>query len=179
MALQDISRVEAFKTEAQRKIDRCSKIFPKERSTGSSLTLSTRITIRKLNSRSRRSRWDDPALLETPFKATVDILQAHMGKAVGIMIYHNRTGMFVDTLGTFDIPAARIAPIVNDFTQLMECNRFIDGHVERIRESGMAVVCGWEAIRPSSPCFSTSHRPCSTGRSSACTTTLRLPMNPN
>ncbi len=142
MAIQDISRVEAFKAEAQRKIDRLLDDFAKGKINREQFNAVYAHHNQKIELAQQAMLMDDPELLETPLKATVDILQAHMGKAVGIMIYHNRTGMFVDTLGTFDIPAARIAPIVNDFTELMECNRFIDGHVERMGDSDWLLFVG-------------------------------------
>ncbi len=57
-----------------------------------------------------------------------------MGKATGLMIYHNKSGMFVDTLGNFDIPSGRIASILNDFSQMMEEERLIDRRVEHVGE---------------------------------------------
>jgi hypothetical protein len=64
--------------------------------------------------------------------ATIAIRQQHMGKAIGLVIYHNRSGMLVDTLGEFDVPPARIAPILNDFSLLMESNERIERRVEKV-----------------------------------------------
>src|SRR5262245_5016363 len=56
---------------------------------------------------------------------TIAIRQAHMGKAIGLVIYHNRSGMLVDTLGDFPISPAHIAPVLNDFTLMMQSEKLI------------------------------------------------------
>lgn len=63
---------------------------------------------------------------------TIAIRHAHMGKAVGLVIYHNKSGMFVETLGQFDVPPSRIAPTLNDFSTLMDTKRLIDRRIEKI-----------------------------------------------
>ncbi len=63
---------------------------------------------------------------------TIAIRTSHMGKAIGMVIYHNKSGMFVETLGAFDVPPSRIAPTLNDFSTLMDTNKLIDRRVEKI-----------------------------------------------
>jgi len=63
---------------------------------------------------------------------TIAIRTAHMGKAMGLVIYHHKSGMFVETLGTFDVPPSRIAPTLNDFSMLMDTNKLIDRRIEKI-----------------------------------------------
>lgn len=65
---------------------------------------------------------------------TLHVRNVHMGKALGLAIYHHRSGRLIDTLGVFDVPMARIAPTLNDFTRLMESKRLIDRRVERIAD---------------------------------------------
>lgn len=65
---------------------------------------------------------------------TIHIRQAHMGKAVGLIIYHNKRGTLIDTLGEFDVPVTITAPVLNDFTSLMQTNQFIDRRVQQIGE---------------------------------------------
>lgn len=65
---------------------------------------------------------------------TIGIRQAHMGKAIGLIIYHNRSGRFVETMGTFDVAPARLAVTLNDFTQLMDAGKMIDRRTEKIAE---------------------------------------------
>ncbi|NWG16469.1 MAG: hypothetical protein HXY41_07520 [Chloroflexi bacterium] len=64
--------------------------------------------------------------------STIAIRDAHMGKAIGMVIYNNRTGMLVETLGDFDVPPAKLAPILNDFTLLMESGRLVEREVRAI-----------------------------------------------
>jgi hypothetical protein len=49
---------------------------------------------------------------------TYAVRQAHMGKAVGLLIFHNASGTLIETLGHFDIAPASIAPILNDLSLL-------------------------------------------------------------
>jgi hypothetical protein len=64
--------------------------------------------------------------------ATVAVRDALMGRALGLVIYHNRSGVTVETLGDFDVPVTRIAPILNDISAMMESKRLIDRRVEKV-----------------------------------------------
>ncbi|GIL09231.1 MAG: hypothetical protein BroJett033_7420 [Chloroflexota bacterium] len=59
-------------------------------------------------------------------QTTIAIKQEHMGKALGLVIYQNRTGVSVETLGDFDVSAFVISPVLNDFTRMMEAQRLIE-----------------------------------------------------
>jgi hypothetical protein len=63
--------------------------------------------------------------------STVAVRDAYMGKAVGLMIYHNQSGTVVDMLGDFHIPVQRIARVLNDFSLMMDTNEYLDYSVER------------------------------------------------
>lgn len=63
---------------------------------------------------------------------TIAIRTSHMGKALGLVIYHHKSGMFVETLGQFDVPPSRLAPTLNDFSLMIETNKLIDRRVEKI-----------------------------------------------
>lgn len=59
-------------------------------------------------------------------QSTIAIRQEHMGKAIGLVIYQNRTGVSIETLGDFDVSAFVISPVLNDFTRMMESQRLIE-----------------------------------------------------
>ena len=65
---------------------------------------------------------------------TFAVRQAHMGKAIGLLVYHNKSGLLLDTLGQFDIPTERISPILNDFSLMMEARVMVDRRVEKLAE---------------------------------------------
>ncbi|RMF81677.1 MAG: hypothetical protein D6737_04280 [Chloroflexi bacterium] len=65
---------------------------------------------------------------------TVVIKEEYMGKAIGMMIYHNKTGRFVETLGEFDIATTVLAPTLNDFSEMMERRKLIDRKVMKVSE---------------------------------------------
>ena len=76
---------------------------------------------------------NEPADENTP-GATIAIRHAHMGKALGMMIYHNKSGTFVDTLGDFDVETSALAPTLNDFSLMMDAGEFIDRRVLKQRD---------------------------------------------
>ncbi|NJL57581.1 hypothetical protein HC928_22470 [bacterium] len=66
---------------------------------------------------------------------TIAMRDALMGKAIGLLIYHHRSGTVLETLGNFEMPVTRIAPILNDFTLMLDSGRHIDHRVEKMDES--------------------------------------------
>jgi hypothetical protein len=63
---------------------------------------------------------------------TVAVKESLTGKAIGLVIYHNRSGTVVDTLGNFEVPVSRISGILNDFTLMMQSSKLIDRRVEKV-----------------------------------------------
>ncbi|MDX2161729.1 MAG: hypothetical protein SF162_10420 [bacterium] len=63
---------------------------------------------------------------------TIAIRASFMGKAIGLVIYHHKSGMFVETLGQFDVPPSRIAPTLNDFSLMTDAGKLIDRRIEKI-----------------------------------------------
>jgi hypothetical protein len=57
---------------------------------------------------------------------TIDILHATKGRAVGLSLYHHRSGTTLETLGTFQIPPEVVAPVLNDFSLRIEGRQFIE-----------------------------------------------------
>lgn len=64
--------------------------------------------------------------------ATVAIMESRMGKALGVVIYNNRNGTTVETLGDFDVPPSRVSAILNDFTMLIETGKAIEHRIEKV-----------------------------------------------
>lgn len=64
--------------------------------------------------------------------STVAIKEQHMGKAIGMTIYNNRSGTLLETLGDFEVPPAKLAPILNDFSLLMESGKLVEREVRKI-----------------------------------------------
>jgi hypothetical protein len=65
---------------------------------------------------------------------TIAIRDAYMGKALGLLIYHNHSGKVLETLGEFPIPLPTIKPTLNDFTKLMVEGEFIERRIMKIGE---------------------------------------------
>jgi hypothetical protein len=58
--------------------------------------------------------------------STIAIKQATTGKALGLAIYHHRSGIIIETLGNFDVPSEVISPVVNEFSHKLEAREFIE-----------------------------------------------------
>jgi hypothetical protein len=70
--------------------------------------------------------------IATDGQSTIAVKEAHMGKAVGMVIYNNRTGTLLETLGDFDVPPTKLAPILNDFSTLMQGGKLVEREVRKI-----------------------------------------------
>lgn len=64
--------------------------------------------------------------------STLAVKEQHMGKAMGMVIYSHRTGTLLETLGDFDVPPAKLSPILNDFSMLLESGRMVEREVRMI-----------------------------------------------
>lgn len=73
---------------------------------------------------------------------TIALRQEHMGKAIGMTIYQNRTGVSIETLGDFEASPFVIAPVLNDFTRLMEAGKPIEQRVEMLAEKSWLLFTG-------------------------------------
>ncbi len=134
MASQDARKIEAYKEETRQKIESLLEEFAQGKINREQFNAVYAHHNAKLRLADEALHQNDAALVQGRQGETVGIRQAYMGKAIGFLIYHNKSGMFVDTLGMFDIPPSRIAPILNDFSTLMQGSSLIDRRVEHFSE---------------------------------------------
>jgi hypothetical protein len=64
--------------------------------------------------------------------STLVVKEKHMGKAVGMTIYNNRSGTLLETLGDFDVLPEKLSPILNDFTLMMDSGKLVEREVRKI-----------------------------------------------
>jgi len=57
---------------------------------------------------------------------TVAIRSATRGKAVGLGVYHHRSGTMVETLGSFDVPPGVMSGVLNEFSDRLERRELIE-----------------------------------------------------
>jgi len=127
-------KVQQFKAEVQSKIETLLNEFANGKVSREQFQALYTHQSLKLQLAEEAIRADNDGMIDGSQGQTISIRQSHMGKAIGLMIYHNKTGMFVDTLGAFNVPSAHIAPILNDFSMLMDANRPIDRQVVKVGE---------------------------------------------
>ncbi len=73
---------------------------------------------------------------------TIALRQEHMGKALGMSIYQNRTGVSIETLGEIEVSPFVISPVLNDFSRLMEAGKPIEQRVEMLAEKSWLLFTG-------------------------------------
>lgn len=61
-----------------------------------------------------------PLTMQTNTGETMALKQAHMGKAIGMLIYHNKSAALIDTLGAFEGGSALLHPLRADFALALE-----------------------------------------------------------
>lgn len=66
--------------------------------------------------------------------STIAVRDAHQGKALGLMIYHNKSESIIETLGNFDLPMIFIQPLLQQFTAAIAENKFVDHEIEKISD---------------------------------------------
>ncbi|MEP6985532.1 MAG: hypothetical protein ABI970_08035, partial [Chloroflexota bacterium] len=74
--------------------------------------------------------------------ATIAVREAHMGKAVGMTIYNNRSGTLLETLGDFDVSPEKLSPILNDFTMMMQSGKSVERETRKISAKQWLVFAG-------------------------------------
>jgi hypothetical protein len=67
-------------------------------------------------------------------ESTIAVKAQHMGKALGLTIYHNRTGAAIETLGQFDISAFVVSPILADLRQHLADDSAIRPRAQRMQD---------------------------------------------
>lgn len=75
-------------------------------------------------------------------KSTIAIKQEYMGKAVGVSIYQNRTGVAIETLGNFDVSAFVISPVLSEFSRMMEKAEAIPPRTEKLKDKRWLLFTG-------------------------------------
>ena len=68
-------------------------------------------------------------------KSTIAIKDEHMGKAIGLRIYHNKNGAVIETLGDFDVSAFVISPVLAEFRHLAAGEKLIRPRAEKIEDN--------------------------------------------
>lgn len=128
------AKAEAFKTEVQKKIQGLVAEFAE----GKISREQFQVLYERYNSQVAITEYalmsgnPDAVAIAQGGPPTIAVKESLMAKAIGLGIYHNKSGTMVDTLGNFDLPVTRIAPTLNDFTHMMQVNKLIDRRVQKI-----------------------------------------------
>lgn len=86
---------------------------------------------------------DEQVLQDVPGgQSTIAIKEAHMGMALGMTIYLNRTGVAFETLGDFDVSAFVISPILNEFRRHIADGKVIRPRAQRLEDKRWLLFAG-------------------------------------
>lgn len=75
-------------------------------------------------------------------QSTIAIKNEHMGKAMGMVIYQNKNGACIETLGDIEVSAFVISPVLNEFSLLMEAGKEIEPRVVKLEEKRWVLFTG-------------------------------------
>lgn len=137
MSSDPMSKAKAFKEEVEAKIQKTVQEFAEGKLSREQFQLvyaryTEQLTIATMALMSGETgKIDD---VKSDGTSTIALKTASQGKAMGLMIYYNKTGTILETLGDVSVPIGVIGPILNDFSMLMEENQRVERQVKKIQE---------------------------------------------
>ncbi|MBZ0299530.1 MAG: hypothetical protein K8J31_07320 [Anaerolineae bacterium] len=66
--------------------------------------------------------------------STLTIKDEHMGKALGLRIYHHHSGACIETMGEFEVSAFIVSPVLTEFRYQLSIGQLIRPRVEKLKE---------------------------------------------
>jgi hypothetical protein len=63
---------------------------------------------------------------------TVMVKDEYMGKAMGMLIFHNKSGTALETLGEFDVALSKIMTTLNEYSFKMDAGEFVELKTEKV-----------------------------------------------
>lgn len=85
---------------------------------------------------------DESAMRQAQDGASIAIRAEHMGKAMGLVIYHNKTGASIETLGEFKVSAFVISPVLQEFSRAAQAGQAVEPRVEKLQDRQWLLFSG-------------------------------------
>jgi hypothetical protein len=136
MPTHSTNKAEAYMTQVEEKIRALLREYSEGRlNSGQFHVLYERYSSQRLIAQQAMLTGDEAVLRDTPGeKSTIAIKDEHMGKAIGLRIYHNRSGAVIETLGDFEVSAFVISPVLAEFRQMIAAEKLIRPRAEKIED---------------------------------------------
>lgn len=136
MPSQAINKAEAFMAQVEEKIRALLREYSEGKLNSEQFhVLYERYSSQRLIAQQAMLTGDNQVLHEAHGeKSTIAIKDEHMGKALGLRIYHNKTGAVIDTLGDFDVSAFVISPVLTEFRQMIADEKLMRPRAEKIED---------------------------------------------
>jgi hypothetical protein len=135
MASNQNSKIQALKAEIQDKIQRLLTEFAEGAISREQFHVIYGRYTSQLSMADMAMRSSSPSTVMDMMQdgtSTLVVKEKHMGKAVGMTIYNNRSGTLLETLGEFEVPPDKLSPILNDFSLLMQSGKLVEREVRKI-----------------------------------------------
>lgn len=137
MPSQTVKKAEEFMTQVEAKIRSLLREYSDGKLNSEQFhVLYERYSSQRLIAQQAMLTGDEKVLSDnTPGeKSTIAIKDEHMGKAIGLRIYHNKNGGVIETLGDFEVSAFVISPVLAEFRQLIAAEKLIRPRAEKIED---------------------------------------------
>jgi hypothetical protein len=137
MSSGDSNRAEAFMTEVESKIRKLLKEFSEGKLNSEQFHIVyERYSAQRLIAQQAMLTGDANVLRGAQDdQSTIAIKEQHMGKALGLVIYHNGTGAKIETLGNFDVSAFTVSPVLAEMRQMFLDDKTIRPRAEKLSDN--------------------------------------------
>ncbi len=135
MSADPSSKIQALKAQIQEKIQKLLSEFAEGKISREQFHAIYERYTSQLSMADMAMRSSSPSMVMDMMQdgtSTLVVKEKHMGKAVGMTIYNNRSGTLLETLGDFEVTPDKLAPILNDFSMLMETGKLVEREVRKI-----------------------------------------------
>ncbi|MEM6282876.1 MAG: hypothetical protein AAF787_11830 [Chloroflexota bacterium] len=117
------NKLEAFKEEVQTKINRILEEFAEGKLNRDQFHAIYERYNSQMELAEKATTTDVPVQEDG---GTMVLREKYMGKAQGLIIFDNRSGNVIETLGGFGVGMAEVQPILQDFTAELKAGRIVD-----------------------------------------------------
>lgn len=136
MTSDSIKQAQAFKAEVEAKIQTLISEFAEGKVSREQFNVlyerySARLSI--ANHAILSGNPDAVAIAQTG-PPTIAVREQHMGKVIGLLIYHNVSETVLETLGDFQVEMNIITPVLEDFTMQALARQYIERRVQQMND---------------------------------------------
>ena len=137
MSTDSLKKAEAFRNEVLKKINKAVQEFAEGKLSAEQFqAIYTRYTehLSIANMAVMSGQEGSIDAVQNDGTSTIALRNNLQGKAMGLMIYHNKSGTIVETLGNPDVPIDTIGPLFNEISIQMESGKRVEPVIKKLGE---------------------------------------------